>query len=108
MTVSLKPMIIASTLGLCLSLSGCGSLIKVHRLDVQQGNIISKDQLAKIHKGMSQAQVMTIIGNPVLTNVFETGELDYVYTWKPGYGKFTKSRITVRFRHNKMIGYTYK
>jgi outer membrane protein assembly factor BamE len=102
----LKTAIIASSLGLCLTLTGCGSLIKVHRLDVQQGNIISKDALAKIHKGMSEGSVRTALGDPVLTNIFNENNLEYVYTWQPGYGKFTEKRITVYFHNGKMTHYT--
>jgi outer membrane protein assembly factor BamE len=102
----LKPAIIASSLALCLTLTGCGSLIKVHRLDVQQGSIITQSQLQKLHQGMSPAQVTAALGNPVLSNVFNTHDLEYVYTWQPGYGKFTAKHITVHFKNRKMTSVT--
>lgn len=106
MTHSLKALIIASTLGACLTLAGCGSVIKVHRLDVQQGNIITTSMLKKLHNGMSESQVKAVLGTPVLTSVFNANTLEYVYTWQPGYGKFTEQRITVTFKNGHMTGYS--
>lgn len=97
--------IVALSLASCLTLSGCGSLIKVHRLDVQQGNVINSDKLQRLHKGMSEERVKDILGDPVLSTFVQSNTLEYVYTWQPGYGKFTEKRLTVYFRQGGLDTY---
>lgn len=97
--------IIPLSLALCMTaslLTGCGSIIKVHRLDVQQGNIITADMLARLTPGMSRQTVKDVLGDPVMTTVFKQSDLEYVYTFQPSYGKMTKSQVTVYFKNNKM------
>lgn len=83
-------------LTLCV-LTGC-----VHKMDVEQGNIITQDMINKIHVGMTLAAVKDIIGTPVLINTFADNRVDYVYTFKPGYGAFTEKYITLTFAHGRL------
>ena len=96
---------IALTALLSVSLCGCGILFRVHRLDVQQGNIITESMVNKLHKGMSKQQVINVLGQPVLSDLFPGNKLQYVYTWQPGYGKFTEKRLVVTFRHGHVVDY---
>ncbi len=52
----------------------------VHKVDVQQGNIIDTEKVAKLELGMSQQQVSQLLGTPMLTDPFHTDRWDY-YTW---------------------------
>ena len=88
----------------CLNLVSCGSLIKVHRLDIQQGNILTQEDIQKIKVGMSQEQVTEALGQPVLTQS-TNNQLTYVYTWQPGYGKFTQQHLILYFKGNRLINY---
>lgn len=58
-----------------LALSGCA-----HKIDVQQGNIISLDTLNKVQIGMDQEQVRYILGTPLLTDPFHQNRWDYYYS----------------------------
>ncbi len=100
-----RAMIVALTALVGFSLTGCGSLIRVHRLDVQQGNVITDGMLSRLHKGMSQQQVLNIFGQPVLNSLFIDNQLVYVYTWQPGYGKLSEKRLTITFQHGKVAHY---
>jgi outer membrane protein assembly factor BamE len=72
----------------------------VHKIDIEQGNVITPGMLNHIHTGMSKSQVTTILGDPVLVNTFNDNQLDYVYTLKPGYGQLQERRITLIFQNN--------
>jgi outer membrane protein assembly factor BamE len=74
-------------------LSGC-----VHKLNVQQGNIIEEDNVKQLHAGMSKEEVKNILGTPVLINTFSDTRVDYVYTYKPGYGTGTEKTLTLIFK----------
>ena len=61
------------------SLSGC-VFPGVYKLNVQQGNIVTQDMLDKLKPGMTQRQVIYVMGNPVLQNPYEAKRWDYYYT----------------------------
>jgi len=80
---------------ICLSLSGC----LVHHINVQQGNIFSESDIQAIHKGMTRRQVIHILGQPVLNNIYRNNQLIYVYTFKPNHGKFFRKSLIIQFRN---------
>jgi len=65
------------------SLTSGGDLlgfIKPYRMDIVQGNVVTKEQAALIKPGMARAQVRDILGSPMLTDVFHADRWDYVFT----------------------------
>ena len=54
----------------------------VYRLDINQGNYLSQDMVEKLKAGQTKAQVRTILGTPLLTNVFRPDRWDYTYEYK--------------------------
>jgi len=81
------PLIFA--LAAALSLGGCQSLqssdsflakITPYRVEVVQGNVVTKEQAALVKPGMTRAQVRDVLGSPLLTDPFHTDRWDYVFT----------------------------
>lgn len=76
----------------CLVLAGCSSLnsasvnpvnwITPYRIDVIQGNFISKEQVDFLKAGMTRAQVKDVLGTPLLSSLFHADRWDYVFTLK--------------------------
>lgn len=65
------------------TVSACGNpfwLPPAHKIDIQQGNLITQEQIAQLQVGMSRDAVRSLLGEPVLTNGFEPNRWDYVYT----------------------------
>lgn len=85
-----------------LLVSAC-QLIPVYRPDIQQGNIISQSQVDKLRPGMTPAQVLYIMGPPVLKQNFVLNRWDYVYTMKKPGKKMVEKRLTIYFRDNKLV-----
>lgn len=84
---------------LCLfALTSC-ALFPIHKMDITQGNIITPNELTNLHIGMNAASVKNLLGEPLLLNTFNDERMDYVYTFKPGYGKSTEKYLTLRFAH---------
>lgn len=87
------PTALAGLLAL-LSLTGCESLqrtdslfglITPYRIDIVQGNAITKEQAALIKPGLSRLQVRDILGTPLLTDPFHADRWDYLFTLRrPG------------------------
>ncbi len=82
---------------LLLTLSAC-----VHKVDIQQGNLFTPDMVSRLHPGMTMAQVKNVMGTPVLMNTFNGNRVDYVYTYKPGWGATTEKYVTLVFRKGRL------
>jgi len=67
-----------------LLIGGCSfkrpKLPRVHKLTVQQGNVITQPMIDKLKPGMTRSQVAFIMGEPVVRNSFNDDRWDYVYT----------------------------
>lgn len=55
-------------------------LITPYRMDIVQGNVVTKEQAALVKPGMPRAQVRDILGSPMLTDIFHADRWDYVFT----------------------------
>lgn len=84
----------ASLLILLVLLVGCA-----HKIDVQQGNVLTKEMLAKLNVGMNELQVMSVMGSPMVIDPFHRDRWDYVYSMKLGdSGKSQYSYVTLFFK----------
>jgi outer membrane protein assembly factor BamE len=63
----------------CAALSGCGFAF-VHKIDIQQGNVVTPQQVALLKKGMTKAEVRQVLGTPLLTDVFHGERWDYYFS----------------------------
>jgi outer membrane protein assembly factor BamE len=81
---------LASLGGAALLLGGCSSMsgqvgeniarvITPYRVEVVQGNVITREQLAAIKPGLSREQVRQALGAPLLTDPFHAQRWDYVF-----------------------------
>jgi len=70
--------------------TGCSSIqgdrvlgaITPYRIDVMQGNVITKELAANVKPGMSREQVRDVLGSPLLTSAFHADRWDYVFTMR--------------------------
>lgn len=60
-------------------MSGCAGF-GVHRIDIQQGNLITEAQLAQVKTGMSRNDVRNVLGTPLLQDIFHADRWDYYFT----------------------------
>ena len=64
---------------LLAALSAC-----VHRIDIQQGNFLDKEDIDRISVGMTRVQVRALLGTPMVADPFQNARWDYVYYFKRG------------------------
>ncbi len=71
-------------LGACAGVSDSGrnfaSAITPYKPEVVQGNFVSKEQVQALRAGMSRAQVLEVLGTPLMTSVFHADRWEYVFT----------------------------
>lgn len=83
---------LALALAACAAAAACGSFdsathrladaITPYKVEVVQGNFVSKEQVEALKPGMSRQQVRDILGTPLVTSVFHGDRWDYVFTIK--------------------------
>ncbi|TXC67054.1 outer membrane protein assembly factor BamE [Piscinibacter aquaticus] len=96
----------ACLLATALATSGCASLqssdnflgmITPYRVEVVQGNVVTKEQVALVKPGMTRAQVRDILGSPLLTDAFHADRWDYVFTIRRQGAEPQLRRIVAKF-----------
>lgn len=56
--------------------------ITPYKVDVIQGNFVSREQVEQLQAGMTRDQVRAVLGTPLLTSLFHADRWDYVFTLK--------------------------
>jgi outer membrane protein assembly factor BamE len=81
------------------ALSGCTSSKWgfPYKSGVQQGNWITKDQVALLRPGMTREQVRFALGTPTLSSALHANRWDYPYYYRSGNGKVEDRVFTVLF-----------
>ena len=96
--------VVGAGLGGCGSLDGSGSrlvnTLKPYRMDVVQGNVVTREQVAALQPGMSRLQVRDILGTPLLASVFHADRWDYVFTLRRQGVEPQSRKVTVFFKNN--------
>ena len=72
------------------ALAGCSSLqpqadrllgvITPYRIDIMQGNVVTKELAEMVKPGMTREQVRDLLGSPLLASAFHADRWDYVFT----------------------------
>ncbi|HWA36821.1 MAG TPA: outer membrane protein assembly factor BamE [Burkholderiales bacterium] len=88
-------------------LSGCGVPnipgITPYRMEIQQGNYVTQDMVARLTPGMSKEEVRLALGTPLLTDIFHADRWDYVYWREPqGGGSREQRKLIVHFSDGKL------
>lgn len=97
---------------LALGLGGCSSLdrasakvaavVNPYSIEIVQGNVVTREQLAALPKGAPRAQVQAILGTPLLMSPFHAQRWDYAFTIKRQ-GMAPQSRhVTVVFNGDRL------
>ncbi len=85
-------------------MAGCGSIKfpGAYKPVIQQGNIISQEDIDQLKPGMTKRQVNFVLGTPLITDSFNPSRWDYIYTIRDTSGTFTQKRLTVFFNEDKL------
>ena len=100
----------ALILGVCAVLAACSTVndasrsfassITPYKVEVVQGNFVSKEQVEALKPGMPRQQVKDILGTPLLQSVFHSDRWDYVFTMRRQGLEPQARQLTVYFKDN--------
>ncbi|MDM4766955.1 outer membrane protein assembly factor BamE [Pelomonas sp. SE-A7] len=90
-TVTLPVAALAALLAGCSSMPSLSDLASVtgdkvlglvtpYRVEVVQGNVLTKELVSKVKPGMPRAQIRDLLGSPMLADAFHEDRWDYVFT----------------------------
>jgi outer membrane protein assembly factor BamE (lipoprotein component of BamABCDE complex) len=72
----------------------------VHKIDVQQGNVVTQEMVAQLRLGMNKKKVRFVMGTPIIQDTFHSSRWDYIYTFHEGGGGTERRRITTVFNED--------
>jgi len=89
------------------ALGGCQSMLQSsdsflgvitpYKVEIVQGNVITKEQAALVKPGMTRSQVRDVLGSPLLTDVFHADRWDYVFTIRRQGAEPQHRKVVARF-----------
>ena len=83
-------------------------ILSPYRVDIQQGNFISREMVAQVKEnmkskeGMTQDQVRFVMGTPLVSDVFHDGRWDYVFRLEKSNGDLVLSNVSLYFEGNML------
>ncbi|XHS79072.1 outer membrane protein assembly factor BamE [Burkholderiaceae bacterium UC74_6] len=114
--VLLRPLLGASlivSLSACSSMPSLGSIASVsgdkvmgmitpYRVEIVQGNVLTKEQVARVKPGMEREQVKDLLGTPLLNDIFHADRWDYTFTIRRQGSPFEQRKVVAWFKDDKL------
>jgi outer membrane protein assembly factor BamE len=76
--------------------------IDVYKLDINQGNYITQDQVDRLKVGQTRQQVKGVVGTPMLADPFHADRWDYAYLFTRQGKTLEHRQFTVYFVDDKV------
>ncbi len=95
---------------IALLLAGCRQMptlpvlpvLAPYKIDIQQGNVVTQEMMAKLKPGMTPGQVRFVLGTPLVVDAFHKDRWDYVYSYSKGGTVLEHRRIVIVFQDEKL------
>lgn len=80
------------------SVPSVGSIVTPYKIDIVQGNVVTREQAQALRSGMTRAQISDLLGTPLLTSVFHGDRWDYVFSFRRQGEPLQQRKLTVFFK----------
>lgn len=111
---AMRPTLVVSLLAAALLAGACSAYdstsrkvadaITPYRINVVQGNFVSREAASQLREGMTRDQVKFLLGTPLLTDVFHANRWDYVFSFRRGNTPVVQQRrYTVLFDGDRLV-----
>ena len=97
------PALYLSVLLLPATLSACSSFAFPYRPEVQQGNLLTQDEINRLRPDMSEREVRTLLGSPLLVDPFHKDRWDYYYSIKHSATSPVQRHVILYFRDGHLL-----
>ncbi len=110
---AMRPALVSSLLAAALLAGACSAYdntsrkvadaITPYRINIVQGNFVSREAVSQLREGMTRDQVRFLLGTPLLQDVFHGNRWDYYFSFRRGSTPVVQSRqFTVFFDGDKL------
>lgn len=99
-----------AALALAAAFGGCSTmnltedrligLVTPYRVEIVQGNVVTKEMMSLVKPGQTRNQVRDLLGSPLLADAFHTDRWDYVFTIRRQGTPYQQRRVTVMFKND--------
>lgn len=79
------------------------AVISPYKIDIQQGNVVTQEMVAKLKVGQTRSQVRFVLGSPLVTDAFHPDRWDYVFSLQRQGKSDERRRLTVIFEADKLV-----
>lgn len=100
---------------LCISLiilffiSNCSIFNKViYSSNINQGNFLTKSNIDKIHIGMTKQQIIYILGNPTIKDIFNSNVWFYIARCENNHQLISQQTLSLTFNKKNILTYIFK
>lgn len=77
-------------------------MLAPYKMDIQQGNVVTQEMIARLQPGMTRSQVRFALGTPLVVDPFRADRWDYVYLYMKQGVVTEQRRIMVVFKDDKL------
>ncbi len=89
--------LISALLASCSNASSYLPTFTPYKIDIRQGNLITQEMRAKLRLGMTEAQVKTVLGAPLINDPYHANRWDYFYSLEHQGKVVERQRLTLYF-----------
>jgi len=114
---AMRPTLVVSLLAAALLAGACSAYdstsrkvanaITPYRINIVQGNFVSREAVSQLREGMTRDQVKFLLGTPLLNDVFHANRWDYVFSFRRGNTPVVQQRrFTVFFEGDRLVKFS--
>ncbi|SET29940.1 outer membrane protein assembly factor BamE [Thorsellia anophelis] len=82
-------------------LSGCNQIL--YKPDLNQGNYLAEGAAKSVTEGMTQEQVLYLLGSPITTDVFDKSRWIYIFRQQPSREALRQEKLIVTFDSEGLV-----
>ena len=94
-------------IAVALLLASCGvsrlPSFTPHKMEINQGNLVSPEMRGKLKLGMSRTQVRALMGSPLVADVFHANRWDYAYRLEQNSKLVDQQRMALYFDGEQLV-----
>jgi outer membrane protein assembly factor BamE len=95
----MRKLLILHCLSFGLFLTGCA----IHKVDVQQGNIVTQEMLDQLELDMPTKKVRFIMGTPMMVDAFHQQRWNYLYSIQIDGGERKQRHLSLFFDESQKL-----
>lgn len=95
----------AKTVLILAVLALTGGCNVVYKQNIQQGNVLDREDLDRLETGMTKRQVSVLLGSPAVQSPFHSDRWDYINSFAARGGDAERRTLTIEFENDRVVDF---